>query len=162
MASAVLISIEGVLSKEGPPNGAPYFDALDMIVALRTRFKVVFSTTCEDKDHVDHWMNIVGLRDPVVLLGFDAEEYDVRMAHFEQAMRADYLMAMVIDTNPSVCAEIMRRGTVSMLYAHPRFARPEDRPEDGLKPWSVIEDEITAQRKLRPDEPVVDAEMEPV
>lgn len=165
MAQAILLSIEGVLSKGGPPNGQPIDTGMRLFHCLRAQFKVVLSSLCPNEDWIEHWLSVVGIRDLHHFAGEEElEPFEIRMAHLTAARVAAYDMGLVIDADPQVCAEVLRQGVPTLLFSHPRYARPEARPDydRSLRPWGEIEEEITVQRKHRDHPLKIDAEMEPV
>lgn len=163
MAETVLMSIEGILSKDGPPNGQPIVTGLRLFHALRSQFKVLLSTLCVEQDWIDHWLNVVGIKETHYLGNADPEcdDYEVRMRHFLEARRSGYELTLVFDSNPQVCAEIMRQGVTAVVFAHPRYSRPEARPDyaNPIKPWDEFERAVTAERVKVPRKLPIDAEM---
>jgi len=168
MAGTAVLCLEGVLCKGSPPNGAPITVGLEMYHALAARFRVVLDSDHEDLDQIEHWCQVNGLKRHPLVLPLDAAEaplepVDVRLAHLAEWRAQGFEVALYVTADPTVAAAAMRQGVTTLLFAHPRFARPEYRPDheqQAVRPWDEIEDEITKQMALRETVPRIDAEMD--
>lgn len=163
MASAVLISVEGVLAAPPQDAGAlfpastPVRHGIRLLAALSGSYKAVLATDEANAEHVEHWLKQQGLSDfyGILLVRRPVEaELDhtaLRMAQFDFVRSLGFSLDMVIDSDPGVVRQVMMRGGVGLLFAHPQYLRPEFRPdsERGLKAWNEIEQEVEQQALLK-------------
>lgn len=169
MAGTVVIELEGVLCKGAPPNGAPVWAGMQTYHALATQFRVVVDSDHDDITDIEHWLKVNGLSRHTLTLLREPEDgllspAELRLAHLEEWRAHGFDISLWVTSSPVVAARLMEAGVTVLVFAHPKFLRPEYRPDheaSGPKPWDEIEDEVTKQLELREaTAPRIDAEMD--
>lgn len=167
MAGTVVVELEGVLCKGLPPNDPPVYVGLQMYHGLATQFRLVLDSVHDDITDIEHWCQMNGLKRHTLVLHREAhQDYasDVvlRRIHLGEWRSQGFDVALWLTQDPAVARAMMHAGVPTLLMAHPRFSRPEHRPdyEASVRPWAEIEDEITEQSRLRETVPRIDAEMD--
>lgn len=145
----VAVSVEGVIHEHPKPGeswlaGHPIADGVRLVVALSSGYEVALLTEETKHDDVSWWLRqqalkefygLVMVRQPVQV-GMDylaLREAQIR------SLRALHGVALVVDTSPAVIAMCLRMGIPSMLFTHPKFTRPEFRPDhDSGRTWDEI------------------------
>jgi hypothetical protein len=162
VATAALISVEGVLAASLDagalfPASAPIRHGIRLLAALSASYKAVLAAEEPNREHVEYWLKQQGLGDFYGVL-LTRREIEVEMGHtelrlsqFDYVRSLGFTLDLVIDTDPLVIREVMQRGAVGLLFAHPQYLRPEFRPDTqrGLKTWQDIERESEEQALLK-------------
>lgn len=169
MAGTVVVELEGVLCKGSPPNGAPVWAGIQCYHALATQFRLVVDCDHDDITDIEHWLKVNGLTRHTLVLQREPEQAaqspaELRLAHLGEWRAHGFDIALWLTSSPVVAARMMEAGVTALVFAHPKFLRPEYRPDHeaaGPKPWDEIEDEVTKQMALREQSPIrIDAEMD--
>lgn len=166
MAGTAVVCIEGVLCKGKPPNGPPVWEGLKLYHALASQFKVVLDSTHDDFTDIEHWCKVNGLNRHVLVLARDdpnASDDMVRDTHLCEWRSQGFGVELYVTASPYTAKLMMGAGVITLLLAHPAFARPEFRPDHdrGMKPWAAIEAEVTEAAERRDTTVRIDAEMQP-
>lgn len=135
--SGALIELNGVLRSDA---GGPITEGLQLYKGLAQLFRVVVVAE-EAEDEV--WLTNNGLRDHAQLL-VGAMPLAVQRARGTLGMD----VRLVVTPSPTTAAAAMHAGVTAMVFAHPRFSRPEFRSdyEGEKREWGDIVAEIDAQR----------------
>lgn len=150
----VLIACEGVLRDN---VGTPIPEGISLYAMLCQGYRV---TLCLDSPlpQVEHWLRVNGLdrHDHVIdtSVAYAGTDLRDRQIAVERTLsRVD----MLLDPSPERVASGMRHGIPSLLFAHPRYARPEFRPDltRKVRPWEEIAAEIDAQKEIERDQRLV-------
>lgn len=143
------ISIEGVLHEHERPGeswlaGHPIPDGVRLIAALSSGYEVALLTEHTEHDDVSWWLRQQALKEFYGLLVTRTplqvgKDYLTLRTDQIQRLRSQHGVALVVDTSPAVVAMSMRMGVPSMLFSHPKFQRPEFRPDhDSGRTWDEI------------------------
>lgn len=138
MSGTVILEIAGVLRTES--NG-PISEGITLYTMLAAQHRIVLVGVDADLDQA--WLKQFGLTEHVQLL-IGAVEVGVRRTRGQGAVD------LVISASPATIAACMHMGTTSLLFAHPKYARPEFREDyDGAKrEWSAIVAELDTQNTV--------------
>lgn len=141
MSRTALIELTGVLRAD---NGSPIVEGTMLYNALAAWQRLV--VVVEDAEADERWLTINGFREHAQLLVGEMP-LAVRQARGKLGMDVQ----LVVTPSPATAAASMHAGVTTLLFAHPRFARPEFRADyDGDKrEWAEIVAEIDAQRDTR-------------
>lgn len=147
----ILLALEGVLRST---VGAPIHDGLRLYRTLCSEHKVTLALDGPMRE-AHQWLVVNGcdihddaLDDFVAIEGTDLRERQIGILR----ARAGSL-DMLIDPSPERVARGMHLGLTSLLFAHPRYARPEFQPNSftGPRPWSEIAEELDRQAGIASD-----------
>lgn len=152
MTATVAIVVDGVLKNNNSDSvlagGALLYHGLAEVMKIAL-------ITDEDKERTQRWLAINGFREHVLLLSPDADDVLVggtRRAHQIVLLKlAGSDVDMLVEPDPTIAAAVLQAGTPVMLFAHPKYSRPEFRPggKNLPTPWSTLVAEIEAQETLR-------------
>jgi hypothetical protein len=167
MAGTVVFCLEGVLAKTPPPNGIPIWVGIQLYHSLASQFRIVVDSTHDDITDIEHWLQVNALKRHTLILWQDevlvgATDPMIRDRHLAEWRSQGFDVALYVTASPAEAALMVNGGVPTLLFAHPQYARPEHRPDhiSEMRPWAEIEDEVTAQLKLRETSPRIDAEMD--
>lgn len=147
--SIALLAIDGVLRDAG---GLPLRDGVVLYESLCLSYRVVLASSNPERD--DLWLRAEGLRSHQEVVGippaFLRGTTGLRRAQAEALLGSGGAVSLVVDADPQVVLEATERGLVSVLYVHPKFSRPEWRPDRDQtpRPWDDLVAEIERQSAL--------------
>lgn len=150
----VLIACEGVLRNT---TGAPIPEGISLYAMLCQGYRV---SLCLDGPlrEAEHWLRVNGLdrHDHVLDSSVEYAGVDLRDRQME-IERISSRIDMVLDPSPERVASAMRKGIPALLFMHPRYTRPEFRPDltRKIRPWATIAAEIDAQKEIERDQRLV-------
>ena len=138
---SVLMSVEGVLRTE---TGDPIHQGIKLFRTLSQSYRIVFATD-GSKEEVEHWFR------SNLITGY-ADIYDNKMAYEGQDLRLRHLavlrtsgpVELLIDCDPDRCAKAYAGGTLTLLFAAPKFIRTKRT----VKPWEDMKTELQRQKEL--------------
>lgn len=143
-----LMTVSGVLRG---PSGQPITEGVRLYTALAETYRVALAS--DDVDDDTMWLQIEGLRQHQQIVG-DTPGYlrgsDRLLSQVDWLLGKGHDLTLVVDPNPSNIAKMLHKGVVSMLFAQPKYARPEFRPDfkHQVKPWAEMVAEIETQALL--------------
>lgn len=164
MGLTVLMSIEGVLVREDESwsTGQPLHEGRLFYASLVRDWRVILYSARNEGERGNEWLRMSGFREhaSVLVSTTDDPRADVVERMLVQATgRLQERVNLVVDPDPSVIPRVMSRGIVGLLWAHPQYALPGNRPEGrGVRAWQEITEEMDRQREERKR---VDAMLEP-
>lgn len=137
MSGSVLLEMQGVLRSD---NGKPVAEGITLYASLAAFHRIVL--VGEDADTDSRWLKLNGLDDHAQLL---IGSMDVALRHARGQLALD--IRLLVSPSPATVAAAMHLGVTSLLFAHPRFARPEFRNDVEREPreWDAIVAEMDAQ-----------------
>lgn len=168
MATYVAMCVEGVLARAGsaPAQRQPIPEGVRLYEALRKIYKIVLLTSGSDST-VEDWLSRQGIKGYTVLAGKPRpEDYpkfaDLRADQLMDLRAHGYALELFVDANPAAVARAIELGVTGLVFASPKYLRPEFRPdaETKVRAWDEIEAEIGRQNALRAREPVPTADLE--
>lgn len=138
---SILVSIEGVLRTE---TGDPIHAGIKLFRTMALSYRVVFATD-GSKEEAEHWLR-------ANLIAGYADIYDNRMAYEGQDLRLRHLavlkgqgpVELFIDCDADRCAKAYAGGTLTLLFAAPKFIRTKRT----VKPWEEMKTELQRQKEL--------------
>lgn len=142
----VAIALEGVL--RAPIGSGPIPEGLELYRSLVTTQRVAVVLDDLDQPGAALWLKKEGLADYVMLHPMRPVDED-RVAQLRR-LRALGGVSMVIDPDPQAVAGAMKMGITGLLFAQPKVARPEFRPdfEREPRPWDSMVAEVEFQRTV--------------
>lgn len=153
MISTAVLVVEGVIrSHVGDGMLSP---GANIYHGLAATMGVVLVSNSSDQDLLNHWLRLNGFNKHPLLVVPRATDGDqiehIRAKQISRVREAGHVVEFVVEPDPSVSASLLRSGIAVMNYIHPRYSKPEHRPDyDGkIKPWSVLESEVLKQEELR-------------
>lgn len=145
-----LIVANGVVFRDTPEH-PPITSGIRLVRALNTHYKIslslpAYKVETSKRVLVSERLREEGLFAPYVFWG---EDFTVHR-HLLQPN----VVSLFVSANPAECAEQMRRGLPTLLFAHPSYAREEFRPDARreTRAWDAIEEESKQQALLRAQE----------
>lgn len=146
MPGHVVMAIEGVLRNY---RGQPIPEGIALYVALQNTHKIVLVADTLDAETVAHWLKVERLKEHTkVLVG------GTRPRQIEALRAADSPVTLLVDADPHNVARALATGVTGLLFAAPKYLRPEHMPVPGeVRPWSEIADEMDRQAQMRADDP---------
>lgn len=148
MATALMV-VNGVLRDD---QKRPIPEGIALFHALSQGYRVVLAV--EDKIVDAHWLMMEGLTGYQELL--DENVPGALRGQEETLSQVEFLLGrgqqvgIVVLANPQSAAFVVERGVTVSLFVHPRFTRPEYRPDwnGGMRRWDDIVAEIEIQKRL--------------
>jgi hypothetical protein len=143
-----LIAIEGVLRDS---SGLPISEGVRLLSAISSAYRVALASRDVDDDAL--WLQIEGIRDHQEIVE-DTPGYlrgqDHRLSQIDHLLGRGQEVTLVVDPDPGKVALVMHKGIVGVLFGHPKFSRPEYRPDHQhvVRPWDEMVAEIETQKVL--------------
>lgn len=153
MGSAVALTFEGVLKAE--TGDSPIRPGTLLYHGALAAGQVAILVDHTPQDQVNHWLEVNGLRQHSwLVLPRPEDPEDVVERRLSQVARLRVQGAaieLVVEANPLVAAALQAAGLATALFLHPRYARPEFRPDyDGrIKHWDEVLRETERQALLQ-------------
>lgn len=143
----IAVALDGFLRSD---KGIPIDYAIKMFDAMASEFPIA---VLADGEVVvtKQWMSLRGLHAYVTILG---REVPVRGGETLRQAQIQYLrtlgpVSLVIDPDPATVAWLLSTGTPALLHAHPKYSRPEFRPDaPGIRTWATIMEELDRQAEM--------------
>lgn len=128
------MTVDGVLRAD---NGQPITQGVLLYHALVSERLIL--ATYAPRGLIEHFLKTQKLTKHVQLL--------TDVPHLGRAESVGQRPEVFIDPSPQRCADAMRLGITSLLFAAPRYQRPEWRPDADRspRPWHEILDEQDRQ-----------------
>jgi hypothetical protein len=136
---AAIVALEGVLKNE---VGDPIPDGIKLFRVLAESYRIIISSDMSG-DLTDHWLR------SNLIIGY-GEVYDSSMFYEGQDLRLRHLdiakskgkVELFIDPDADYCAEALRIGIPTMMFASPIFVRTTRK----VRPWDELKAEVDRQR----------------
>ena len=161
MPATAMVAIDGVLARpsERVVESVPIPTGLALYLALSDVYRMVLVSTDPDRDALLYFLRYQGISGYAELLagpslGEPPVEV-VRGAQLTGLRSRGTSVELVVDAAPAVIAMAMHRGVTGLLFAHPKYAYAEFRPDavGRVRPWDLIEAEMANQDRLRVGSP---------
>lgn len=140
----IMIALDGVLRSE---NGQPIPEGIVLYRAFNEH-RVLLATD-DTREKAEYWLKVEGLHTHTLLVTSDVAGRDanVRAGQLRYVAGLGSRIQLLIDPSPTHCADAMRAGITSLLFAAPKYQRPEWRPDaaHGMRPWGEITNELEEQ-----------------
>lgn len=151
--SITVLVVEGVLRQETGDGVIGPGKILYQALAEIGKVALVSNSLHEDK--VEYWLRINGFRDHEYLFPARTDDpFEVggtRLKQVQSVTATQHSIDFVVEPDPEIAARLMHDGVPTMLFLHPRYARPEFRPdwEEKVTPWDTLVAEVESQTLLR-------------
>jgi len=145
------VALDGILRA---PTGAVIPEGRYLIEALRPMGRIVFMCDTTEDD-ARRWLQQNRVPSEEILgTAVDLGRGEPLRHRQINVLRALGPMRFVVDPDPSVVAWALSEGITSLLFAHPVFALPKNRPdiETPKRKWADIEEEYVRQLTPLPKE----------
>ena len=150
----VLVFLDGVLRRRGEDKspiveGTAIFKAMSMF----TRVVVI----ADDAQDADRWFKSNGLSQKVDDI-IDYKPPVLENVPYKQVqhVRSKGRVDIVITDDIELSKELLESGVASYLFLHPKYIRPEFRPDGrGRKSWDEVTEELDKQQGLFTEDPRV-------
>lgn len=145
----ILVALDGVLSSD---SGEPIRAGVALYYALNVNNRVALMTKRGEED-AKQWLQAHGIinYDDLIDSSFELAGEDLKKRQFTMS-RSRAPIEMYVDSDPKMCAWVFEEQSVpAILFAHPGFARVENRPDapKKVRAWSDIEDSINRVNTAR-------------
>jgi hypothetical protein len=136
---AAIVALEGVLKNE---VGDPIPDGIKLFRVLAEQYRIIISSDMSG-ELTEHWLR------SNLIIGY-GEVYDSSMFYEGQDLRLRHLdiakskgkVELFIDPDADYCAEALRIGIPTMMFASPIFVRTTRK----VRPWDELKAEVDRQR----------------
>ena len=148
---SVLVFLDGVMRKD---IGSPITQGVALFRSLQGQRRTVI--LCDKKEDVEVWLrqnNIMKVDD---LVSYEDAKTESEVELVEYCRSRGYIDC-VVTADPEVATELLERGIISLLFVHPKYIRPEFRPDSrrGIKSWEDLQTELEKQEELYREDPRV-------
>lgn len=142
-----LVAIEGVLRKT--MGGSPVPEGIRLYQALCATGQVVLLLDdWQAREQVTDWLELNGL---VKHAFVDCADGATHVYLANRLRRGGYDIDMVVEPDPWMASELIKRGYNTLLFTHSQYAHPDWRPDagKGIQSWQEIVDETAKQAIMR-------------
>jgi hypothetical protein len=162
--SVVLVAIEGVLGESSVIHGFyPIPDGVKLAHALRSGYRLHFSSVQAGAEAVEHWLLINGMSQPAFYENLivrdsrwtDLSDSMLRAEHAAHLRRTGVDLGLVVSGDPATILLVSEMGVPALLFTNPTYRWGEYRPDKKRmpKPWQDIDDEMVRQMELKAGDP---------
>lgn len=152
---SVLIFLDGVIRKNA--DKSPIFEGLNLYRGMNEVNRVIILT--DDKEKSDIWFKQHTLNaklDDIV----GPSKIISDTPHLQQVLdaQAKGKVELVVTSDSDLAVLLLERGIPTMVFLHPRYVRPEFRPDarEGVDSWNNILEELDKQQGLYSEDPRVE------
>lgn len=146
----VLMAVDGVLRQAG---GGPLHDGFLLYQALSGDHLLILAVDGPTRE-ADNWLRVHGLQLHSQVIGDEVSYGDDDLRARQIAVvRSKGRLDLLVEPDPDRVAAAVRQGVTSLLFAHPRYSRPEfspDAPKRKRRSWQSIKDELNRQQNIVP------------
>lgn len=153
MANTVAIVIDGVLRA---PVGEGLIDSgVKLYHSLLEHTRVALIADEVELDKVQHWLKVNGLTKHPVLVGAKVTDPEGdsarRLKQIARLREAQSYLDFLVEPDPQVAADCLQNGVPVLLALHPKYSRPDHRPDfrGAITPWGALVSEVERQAELR-------------
>lgn len=142
----VVIPLDGVLQDH---KAQPQHEMILMAAVLAENYRIVVIGN-DSVEGINRWLKMNGISASDDIMGDDgvASSRPLRLRQID-SIRASGGISMVFEADATLAAQMVREGLKVLLYAHPRYIRPEHRPDAaGPTPWADLVHELDVQQGL--------------
>lgn len=148
---SVLIFVDGVIRKER--DLSIILDGSALYKSLNENYRVILVT--EEKEKAEVWLKMNNLSqktDDIVQI-MDSPLGDNKFRTVEM-LRSKGKIDFVITDDLDLSKQLLEVGILTLVFLHPRYVRPEFRPDGrlGAKSWLEITEELDKQQGLYLDD----------
>ena len=148
--STALVAFDGVIRHS---NGHPIPEGVRLYNGLVAAYRVVLALDDTSVEQAETWLRLEGLRghqEVLASVAVDKRGEDRRQGQVDILQGRGYEVSLVVECDPVRAAGLMAAGNTVALFCHPKFSRPEFRPDYTLsvKPWDDLVSEIHMQQYL--------------
>lgn len=161
MTSTVAITADGILRHE--IGHEVILQGKKLLTSLSTQYNIAVLTDEPHADLLDHWLTTEGF--PPIFYVMPKEIGDPtagpgRKLQLTRLVGMGCTVDLVIESDPTISAHLMGQGYTVLHMLHPRYTRPEHRPDwdRAVRPWNSITTEVDRLRILR----TTDARLRPI
>lgn len=153
MAGTCMIALEGVLANH---TDAPINEGLVLYQLLAQQYRLVVVTEWT-QEQAERWLQQHRLNTHALVLcrpDDDTVGTALRVWQLERLRASGDHIALLVDSNPGAAAAGLHHGINTLLFAHPKYMRPDHRPDSpkGARPWEELVGEITTQQRLHDED----------
>jgi hypothetical protein len=134
---------------------SPIYEGIALYKALKEDNKIVI--LCDKKDEGERWLrenNIIKFDDIITAEFPGGSNKKLRQVEY---VRSQGPITFVVTDDTELAKDLLEQGIFTILFLHPRYLRPEFRPDgrQGIRSWKSIEDELDMQSELYSQDPRV-------
>lgn len=152
-STTIVIVVEGVLKQNSGESVIP--QGMRLYHSLKDHAKVALVSNSLNEEVVEHWLKVNGFTDHVHFIGASVTDpFEVggtRKRQLSALREYNNVVEMVIEPDPEVAAILMEEGYTVAAFLHPRYSRPEFRPDyvAEVTPWESLVAEVERQAELK-------------
>lgn len=153
MSSTTVIVVEGVL-RQNVGDGV-IRQGQHLYHGLKETSKIALVSNHLDTENVERWLSLNGFTDHPYFFGAQVDDpwgaAGTRMRQLTRLREGGNFVELVIEPNPEITASLMAEGVSTLTFLHPKYTRPEFRPDHSGEPvpWDSLVAEVERQESLR-------------
>jgi hypothetical protein len=143
---SIVVSAEGVLRKF--TDGSPIREGIELVSNFTGDRDSMIFLTGKSVEGEEDWLNLNGITRHDLILGKEGlRVQQLRRIQHEYG----YTVDLVIEPDPSVCAELVANGYTTLGFFSPYFSNPEWRPDHSysIRPWHDLAASIADTARQR-------------
>jgi hypothetical protein len=160
MPATVVLVVEGVLRAHVGDRPLPA--GMLLYHGLSSIGHVALVSNDDDAEWTSRWLRTNGFSNHNYLITADpaVEPRQRRLAQISKLREAGHQIEFIVEPDPAEAAVLLANGISAMVMTHPRYSKPEHRPDynDDIKPWADFVSEIERQQALRSSDPRIDSD----
>lgn len=138
--STTLIFYEGIMQAS---RDRPILEGFRLVSTMCATRRVIIATS-GDKSRVVHQLRTEKVQDSIAEV-LDRSEHLAPLPLWErqiEVVRSRYPLELVIASDPIIVSWSIGHGIPALLFAHPGFALPAQRPVQGNRNWEELVNEL--------------------
>lgn len=153
MTSTTVIVVEGVL-RQNIGDGV-IRQGQRLYHGLKETSKIAVVSNSLQHQQVERWLLLNGFTDHPYFYGADVtdpwEVGGTRLRQIQHLREGGNFVELVVEPDPDIAARLMSEGLSVAAFLHPKYTRPEFRPDwsGEVKPWDTLVAEVERQEAMR-------------
>ena len=153
MTATAVIVVEGVL-KQNTTDGV-ISQGSRLYHGLKEQMKVAVVSNSLHPENVERWLLLNGFTDhPYFFHARTTDPWEpggTRLRQIRDLRESKNFIEIVVEPDPEIAAVLMSEGITVLNFLHPKYQRPEFRPdwEAAVKPWDALVAEVERQQLIK-------------
>lgn len=157
MTTSVVMTVEGVLSTGPDLASLPQEQGLILFEALKAGYQITL-VTAHERALAEQFLVRNGIKGYASIRFFHDTGLGLEPAAWKAHVVREMQLAMrpvswFIDSDPVAIQMVFLEGVPTMLLSHPRYIRPDFRPDAKreVRPWGSLVDTLDREKVLAPE-----------